>query len=83
VFKEGDLFKFNEQGQDLFKYITGSVGVIASKPKLLYEYDFHVLPEKTEYFAYDILVCGQLFMDIPEEFLERITNSEKDTKRME
>ena len=83
VFKKGDLFKFNKQGMDLFKYITGSIGVVSSDPKLLYEYGFHTQPEKTEYYAYDILVCGQLFMDIPEILLSRITQDEKDTSRME
>jgi len=83
VFKKGDLFKFNEHGLDLFKFITGSIGVIASDSKKMYEYDFHTKPEKTEFYAYNILVCGQLFTDVPEEFLERITQDEKDIKRME
>ena len=77
MFKKGDLFKFNKQGTDLFKHITGSVGLIASEPKLLYEYDFHTQPKKTQYYAYDVLVSGQLFSDIPEDFLNRIANDEK------
>ena len=81
MFSRGDIVKFNKQGTDLFQYISGSVGLIASEPTKMYEYDFHNTPEKTEYFVYDIIVCGQLFMDIPEEFLKRIVqNDEENTQ---
>ena len=84
MFKRGDIFKFNKQGSQLFHYLSGSVGLIASSPVKMYEYDFQNKSEKTEYFVYDIIVCGQLFMDIPEEFIKRITqNDEEDIKRME
>tara|TARA_R110002073_G_scaffold11287_1_gene51843 strand:+ start:360 stop:623 length:264 start_codon:yes stop_codon:yes gene_type:complete len=83
VFKKGDLFKFNESGINLFKYITGSVGIIVSDATAMYEYGFHSQPERTEYLTYDILVCGQLFKDIPEEFLDRIVKNEKNIERME
>ena len=83
MFKKGDLFKFNQQGLDLFRYITGSIGVIASDGKKMYEYDFHTQPEKREYLACDILVCGQLYRNIPIEFLERITQDEKNIERVE
>ena len=78
VFKKGDLIKLNKFGQNLFKYVSGSVGLIASDKRLMYEYDFHAIPEKTEYFVFDIIVSGQLFTDVPSEFLERIANNEKD-----
>lgn len=80
MFKKGDLFKFNQFGTELFYHITGSIGVIASDMRKTYEYDFHGTPEKKEYNVFDILVCGQLFMDIPEDFLIRITQNEKDIK---
>ncbi len=73
MLKKGDLVNFNDQGIELFKYISGSIGVIASDARKTYEYDFHSIPEKVEYHVYDILVCGQLFKDIPEEFIYRIT----------
>ena len=76
MFKKGDLFTLNEKGMQLFRYITGSVGVIVSEPKLMYEYDFE---EKVKYFVYDIIISGQLFMDMPEEFLSRMSKDEKDT----
>ena len=77
MFKKGDLIEFNQKGLNLFKYITGSIGVITSDPKKIYEYDFQ---EKMVFYTYDILVSGQLFIDIPDEFLKRITNNEKDFK---
>jgi hypothetical protein len=84
VFKKGDLFKFNQRGLDLFQYISGSIGLIATDPVKMYEYDFHNTPEKIEYFVYDIIVSGQLFMEMPEDFLKRITqDDEKDIERVE
>ena len=78
MFKKGDLFTLNERGIKLFQYITGSVGVIISPGKLMYEYDFE---EKAKYFVYDILISGQLFTDIPEEFINRmIQNDENNIK---
>ena len=67
----------------MFRFISGSIGLITSGPTVAYEYDFHNIPEKTKYYVYDILVCGQLFKDIPEELLERIILNEEDIKRME
>ena len=78
MLKKGDLFKFNKEGSNLFQFITGSIGVVSSDAKKVYEYDFHGTPEKTSYYTYDVLVCGQLFKDIPEELLKRITQDEKD-----
>ena len=77
MFKKGDLFTLNEQGAKLFCYITGSVGVIVSQGKLMYEYDFE---DKVKYFVYDILISGQLFTDIPEELINRIACDEKNIK---
>ena len=83
MFKKGDLFKLNRYGTDLFRYVSGSVGIIVSAPRVMYEYDFQNIPEKRQYYVFDVLVSGQLFTDIPEEFLERIIVNEKDIKRME
>jgi len=77
VFKEGDLVKFNDRGLALFKFVSGSIAVIASDAKKVYEYDFSD-SNKIEFYTYNILVSGQLFNDIPDEFLKRIT--EKDEK---
>ena len=80
MLKKGDLFKFNEEGMNLFRFITGSIGVVSTDAQKVYEYDFHGTPEKTSYYTYDVLVCGQLFKDIPEKLLVRITQDEKNIK---
>jgi len=80
VLKKGDLLKFNEQGMALFKHCTGSVGVLVSKRKVLYEYKLLKAQQTRQYYGFDILVSGQLFKDIPEEFLIRIIINEEDTK---
>ena len=81
MFKKGDLIEFNDRGIALFKYVAGYIAVIYSDPILLYEYDNSMYPEQRQYYGYDILVCGQLFKDIPEEFLKRIaTKNEKNIK---
>ncbi len=77
VFKKGDLFKLNRSGTILFQHLTASVGIVASDPKRMYEHDLDV---RVKYYAYDVLVCGQLFMEIPSELLYRITKDEKNIK---
>ena len=80
MFKKGDLFFLNEQGQELFQHILGENGIIISEPYILYEYDFHSTPEKLEYRGYDVLIQGRLFKEIPEKFLVRVVKNEKNTE---
>ena len=81
MFKRGDLVKFNEQGEQLFQYLNASVGIISSDPIVMYEYEFD---ETVEFLVYDLLVDGQLFKHIPEEFLDRIIQTdEEDTEELE
>ena len=77
MFSKGDLLKFNSHGTELFRFVTGSIGIVASSGKVLYEYDYYGMDEPTQYIVYDIIVCGQLYNDIPKEFLDRITQDEK------
>ena len=80
MFKKGDLVYFNSQGVELFKHISGSVAIIATNSNLIHEYDQGPMVENTQYKVHDVIVCGQLFKDIPEEFLYRITKDEKSTE---
>ena len=83
MLKKGDLFELNNSGKELFKHCSGSIGIIVSPPRLLYEYDFDDIDKKKQYYVFDILVSGLLFTDIPNDFLERIIVNEKDIERME
>jgi|TARA_R110002012_G_scaffold303050_1_gene504645 hypothetical protein len=81
IFKKGDLIKFNEHGEELFRYLNASVGIISSDPIVMYEYEFDAT---VEFIVYDLLVDGQLFKHIPEEFIDRIILiDEEDTEELE
>jgi hypothetical protein len=81
IFKKGDLVKFNQAGEDLFYYLGSCVGLISSDPIVIFEYEF---TEKVEYIVYDLIVDGQLFKHIPEEFLYRIIQDDEEiTEEME
>jgi len=81
VFKKGDLVKFNSHGEQLFRYLSASVAIVSSDPIVMYEYEFE---ESVEFIVYDLLVDGQLFKHIPEEFLDRIIQTdEEDTEELE
>ena len=81
MFRKGDLVKFNHAGEELFYYLGASVGIISSDPIVMYEYNFD---EEIEYLAYDLIVDGQLFKRIPQEFIDRIMqNNEEDTEELE
>ena len=80
MFSKGDLINFNLSGLELFRHLKGKVGVICSEKKMLYETDVDIRGAGGKYFAYDLLVCGELFKNIPEEFLIRITYNEENFK---
>ena len=80
MFKKGDCCKFNESGVQLFSYISGSVGLIYSDKKVIYEHFFDLHKGRKQYFVYDLLVCGELFTNVPEDFIIRIVQNEKDTE---
>lgn len=72
MFKKGDLVKFNALGEELFVYLGAQVGVISSDPITMFEYEFE---HAVEYIVYDLIVAGQLFKHMPEEFLDRIAQN--------
>ena len=81
MYKKGDLVRFNKFGEELFTYLGACVGLISSDPIIMFEYEFE---HAVEYVAYDLIVDGQLFKQIPEEFLDRITSeNEEITEEME
>lgn len=79
MFSKGDLFFLNQEGRDLFQHIQAENGIIMSDPYLIYELDCHRTPDTIQYYAYDILINGRLFNKIPEKFLARVIEDEKNS----
>ena len=81
MFKKGDLVKFNNKGIELFRYVTGSVALISSDKSVIYRTE-SASPDSAplSIYTYDILVSGALYKDVPEEFLRRIVQNEKNIK---
>lgn len=77
MFIKGDLFFLNLEGIVLFTPIGGENGIIMSDKYILYENDFESQTQIVEYYAYDILINGILFKEIPEKFLKRVVKDEK------
>lgn len=77
-FDPGDLIVLNQYGFFITPHYEGAVGIIVSKPYSL------VTPISSEnetfYIVYDVLLNGELFKMIPEEFMEAYSKYEKDTK---
>ena len=80
MFKKGDLIFFNDEGKMLFHYIAAENGIILGGPYLLFENDFESKTRTLEYYAYDLLIQGRLFKEIPEKFLLRVIKNEKNIK---
>jgi hypothetical protein len=78
VFKKGDLFFLNTKGLLLFKHIGGENGIIMSNAYLIYENDHAPETRVAQYYAYDVLIKGILFREMPEKFLKRVIKNEKD-----
>jgi hypothetical protein len=83
VFKKGDLFFLNEEGKILFHHVAGENGIVMSDPYLIVSHDDFITREKIEYYGYDVLIKGRLFIEMPEEFLVRVTKNEENFKRVE
>ena len=77
MFKKGDLFFLNNKGITLFQSIGGENGIIMSDPYLLFESDFESQTRVIQYYGYDVLIQGRLFIEIPEKFLLRVIKGEK------
>ena len=80
MFKKGDLFFLNERGKTLFEHLEGENGIIMSDAYLLYDKDFESQTRVTQYYGYDVLIKGRLFIEIPEKFLMRVIKDEKNTE---
>ena len=75
-FKPGDLVVLNQYGVFITYDHEDEVGIIVSGPySLLYDNDVMAEPFYT---VYDVLLDGQLFTLVPEEFMEFYKEYEED-----
>tara|TARA_B100000123_G_C25560344_1_gene353665 strand:+ start:279 stop:524 length:246 start_codon:yes stop_codon:yes gene_type:complete len=77
-YKPGDLVCLNEYGFFITSGFDGLIGIIVTGPYSI------ITPAETAmdtfYTVYDILLDGQLFKMVPEEFMESYGNHEKNTE---
>ena len=57
---------------------TACFGIIKGKARLLYVHDWETEEVLKEFWAYDVIVDGQIFENVPEEGLKRIDEEEKE-----
>lgn len=71
-FTIGDLVKFRPNSP-IYSVMHNkhSFGIISRSARLLYVHDWEDTDVFKEFWAYDILVEGQIFKNVPEEGLER------------
>ena len=77
-FKVGDLILLNDFGMALSDKGNIKVGVIVAGP-------YNFIPYKKSqlnvyYWVYDIMIGRELFILVPQSFMERITTNEKDSQ---
>ena len=80
-FKSGDLVILNQYGIFITNDHNGKIGVIVSE-------SYNIIPhitaeEEMFYLAYDVLINGELFKMVPQDFLESYKNYEKDNKQLD
>lgn len=80
-YKPGDLIYLNKYGLFITSEFEDLVGIIISEPYSI------IAPietiSDTFYTVYDILLDGELFNMVPEEFMEKYEKHEKDSERVE
>ena len=73
-FEIGDLVRITSSSP-LFGVMVDveSIGIIAKPARLLYLHDWEDQEVLKEFWAYDIIIEGQTFHNVPEEGLRRIS----------
>ena len=79
-FKPGDLIVLNQYGIFITYRHEHTIGIIISEPYNILSPSEVVL--ETFYVVYDVLLDGQLFRLVPEDFMEFYEKYEKDDERM-
>ena len=80
-YKPGDLIYLNQYGLFISSNFEDLVGIVISEPYSIFA------PVETNldtfYTVYDILLDGELFRMVPEEFMEKYEKHEKNSERVE
>ena len=76
-FKVGDLvyIKSHSPAYSVMKS-PKSFGIIKGKARLLYVHDWETEDVVKEFWAYDVLIEGQIFKNVPEDGLKKIEENE-------
>ena len=76
-FEIGDIV-FVKSYSPLYPSLKRAVnfGIIKGKARLLYVHDWETGEVRKEFWAYDILIEGQVFENVPEEGLRKIDEEE-------
>ena len=76
-FSPGDLIYLNQYGLLITSDYEDLIGIVITEPYSVIAPIETVID--TFYIVYDILLDGELFKMVPEEFMERYEKNEKDT----
>lgn len=76
-YEPGDLVCLNQYGLFITSDYEGLIGIIISEPYSIIAPIETIMD--TFYTVYDILLDGELFKMVPEEFMEKYENHEKDS----
>ena len=77
-FNPGDLIYLNQYGLFITSDFEDLVGIVVSESYSII--DSTESPPDIFYTVYDILLDGELFKMVPEEFMEKYKKHEKDTE---
>lgn len=78
-FKISDLVKFRPNSPIYSILSNKSVfGLITRSARLMYVHDWEDKEVLKEFWAYDILIEGQIFKNVPEEGLEKLKNENEE-----
>lgn len=78
-FKTGDLIKFKPLST-IYGIVVKelNLGIIIDEAILMYVHEWQTDGDTTEYWAYNVLVGGQTFNNVPEEVLEKFENDDEE-----
>ena len=78
-FKTGDLVKFKKLSTIYGIVVKDlNLGIVVGEAILMFVHDWQTDSDASEYWAYNILVDGITFNNVPEEVLEKFENDNEE-----